>query len=71
MAFAAWQADRTSGSTISSTVNAADCRQRFTGNIGDAHLLDRLLHHAHVLKCDLRSWRTKVHTDLRPEAAAQ
>jgi hypothetical protein len=26
-------------------------------------LLDRLLHHAHVLKCGPRSWRTKVHTD--------
>jgi DNA replication protein DnaC len=32
-------------------------------------LLDRLLHHAHVLKCGPRSWRTKVHTDLRPEEA--
>ena len=30
-------------------------------------LLDRLLHHAHVLKCGPRSWRTKVHTDLRQE----
>jgi len=30
-------------------------------------LLDRLLHHAHVLKCGPRSWRTKVHTDLRAE----
>jgi DNA replication protein DnaC len=28
-------------------------------------LLDRLLHHAHVLRCGPRSWRTKVHTDLR------
>jgi DNA replication protein DnaC len=26
-------------------------------------LLDRLLHHAHVLKCGPRSWRTKVHGD--------
>jgi DNA replication protein DnaC len=34
-------------------------------------LLDRLLHHAHVLKCGPRSWRTKVHTDLRPEASTQ
>jgi len=33
-------------------------------------LLDRLLHHAHVLKCGPRSWRTKVHTDLRPEEVA-
>jgi DNA replication protein DnaC len=32
-------------------------------------LLDRLLHHAHVLKCGPRSWRTKVHTDLRQETA--
>ena len=33
-------------------------------------LLDRLLHHAHVLKCGPRSWRTKVHTDLRTEEAS-
>jgi DNA replication protein DnaC len=32
-------------------------------------LLDRLLHHAHVLKCGPRSWRTKVHADLRPDAS--
>jgi hypothetical protein len=30
-------------------------------------LLDRLLHHAHVLKCGPRSWRTRVQTDLRHE----
>jgi DNA replication protein DnaC len=30
-------------------------------------LLDRLLHHAHVLKCGPKSWRTKVHADLRTE----
>jgi DNA replication protein DnaC len=30
-------------------------------------LLDRLLHHAHILKCGPRSWRTKLHTDLHPE----
>jgi DNA replication protein DnaC len=34
-------------------------------------LLDRLLHHAHVLKCGPRSWRTKVHADLRPGAGAR
>jgi len=33
-------------------------------------LLDRLLHHAHVLKCGPRSWRTKVSQDLRQEEAA-
>src|SRR5207244_4303035 len=30
-------------------------------------LLDRLLHHAHVLKCGPRSGRTKLQTDLRTE----
>jgi DNA replication protein DnaC len=34
-------------------------------------LLDRLLHHAHVLKCGPRSWRTKVHADLHQEAATR
>jgi len=34
-------------------------------------LLDRLLHHAHVLKCGPRSWRTKIQTDLRTEAAVR
>ena len=34
-------------------------------------LLDRLLHHAHVLKCGPRSWRTKVHTDLRTDEATK
>jgi DNA replication protein DnaC len=33
-------------------------------------LLDRLLHHAHVLTCGPRSWRTKVQPDLRHEVAA-
>jgi DNA replication protein DnaC len=26
-------------------------------------LLDRLLHHAHVLTCGPRSWRTRLHGD--------
>jgi DNA replication protein DnaC len=34
-------------------------------------LLDRLLHHAHVLKCGPRSWRTKVATDLRADPATR
>ena len=28
-------------------------------------MLDRLLHHAHVLKCGPRSWRTKLQNDLQ------
>jgi DNA replication protein DnaC len=34
-------------------------------------LLDRLLHHAHVLKCGPKSWRTKLQTDLHSEAATK
>lgn len=30
-------------------------------------VLDRLLHHAHVLKCGPRSWRTKIQPDLRTD----
>ena len=33
-------------------------------------LLDRLLHHAHVLKCGPRSWRTKLHSDLQRQPQA-
>jgi DNA replication protein DnaC len=36
-------------------------------NTAVAAFLDRLLHHAHVLKCGPRSWRTKVQSDLRTE----
>ena len=32
-------------------------------------MLDRLLHHGHVLKCGPRSWRTKI--DLPPQEAAE
>lgn len=42
--------------------------------LGDAAavsaLLDRLLHHAHVLKCGPRSWRTKIQNDLQAEERA-
>ena len=34
-------------------------------------LLDRLLHHAHILKCGPRSWRTRIQTDLRQEVATK
>lgn len=30
-------------------------------------LLDRMLHHAHILKCGPRSWRTKLQADLRAD----
>ncbi len=34
-------------------------------------LLDRLLHHAHVLKCGPRSWRTKTQVDLPQQQATR
>ena len=34
-------------------------------------LLDRLLHHAHVLKCDPRSWRTKIQADVRTDVTTR
>jgi DNA replication protein DnaC len=34
-------------------------------------LLDRLLHHAHVLRCGPRSWRTKVHADWQAQEAVK
>jgi DNA replication protein DnaC len=34
-------------------------------------LLDRLLHHGHILKCGPRSWRTKAHADLHRQEATR
>jgi DNA replication protein DnaC len=34
-----------------------------------AAILDRLLHHGHVIKCGPRSWRTKNHANLHQEEA--
>ncbi len=34
-------------------------------------MLDRLLHHGHVLKCGPRSWRTRKATALQKEAASR
>jgi DNA replication protein DnaC len=36
-----------------------------------AALLDRVLHHAHVLRCGPKSWRMKQYADLRSREAAQ
>ena len=33
-------------------------------------MLDRMLHHGHVLKCGPKSWRIKEHPDLRKEEIA-
>jgi DNA replication protein DnaC len=57
------------GSTLNRPVN--DWGKLLGDTAAVTALLDRLLHHAHVRKCGPRSWRTKVHTDLRPEDATK
>ncbi len=55
-------------STILTSNRPVDDWGKLLGDIAAVTaFLDRLLHHAHVLKCGPRSWRTKVHTDLRTE----
>ena len=48
-------------------VRLADEAWLLGDNAAVTALLDRLLHHAHVLKCGPRSWRTKTQADLRQE----
>ena len=55
-------------STLLTSNRPVDDRGKLLGDTAAVTaLLDRLLHHAHVLKCGPKSWRTKVHTDLRTE----
>jgi DNA replication protein DnaC len=56
-------------STLLTSNRPVDDWRKLLGDTADVTaLLDRLLHHDHVLTCGPRSWRTRVHTDLRPEA---
>jgi DNA replication protein DnaC len=49
-----------------------DWGKLLSDNAAVTAFLDRLLHHAHVLKCGPRSWRTKVQpADLRQEQASR
>jgi len=59
------------GSTILTSNRPLDDGGKLLGDTAAViALLDRLLHHAHVIKCGPRSWRTKVSGDLRQEATA-
>ena len=40
-------------------------------NAAVSAMLDRLLHHAHVLKCGPRSWRTKLKSDTKPHGETE
>ena len=46
-----------------------DCGELLGDTAAVTALLDRLLHHAHVIRCGPRSWRTKVRTALRQKVA--
>jgi DNA replication protein DnaC len=58
-------------STLLTSNRPVDDWGKLLGDTAVTALLDRLLHHAHVLKCGPRSWRTNVHTDLRTEEGAK
>ncbi len=59
-----------SGSRRGARVEFAHCVDDWGKLLGDTAavtaLLDRLLHHAHVLTCGPRSWRTKLHAATDP-----
>jgi hypothetical protein len=49
-----------------------DWGKLFGDSAAVAAMLDRLLHHGHVLKCGPRSWRTKIGSEnLPPEDATR
>ena len=52
---------------ITSNRPVEDWGQLLGDNAAVTAMLDRLLHHAHVLKCGPKSWRTKLRSDLPQE----
>jgi DNA replication protein DnaC len=55
-------------STIITSNRPVDDWGKLLGDVAAvAALLDRLLHHAHLLKCGPKSWRTKLNSGLRTE----
>jgi DNA replication protein DnaC len=59
-------------STIITSNRPVDDWGKLLGDVAaTSALLDRMLHHSHVLKCGPKSWRTKLRTDrLRSEGRA-
>jgi DNA replication protein DnaC len=47
-------------STLLTSNRPVDDWGKTPGQRGGGAMLDRLLHHGHVLKCGPRSWRTKT-----------
>ena len=59
------------GSTLLTSNRPVEDWGKLLGDTAVSAMLDRLLHHAHVLKCGPRSWRTREHTALRTEEATR
>src|SRR6267143_4504866 len=57
------------GTLLTSNLPVDDWGKLLGDSAAVTAMLDRLLHHGHVLKCGPRSWRTK--TDLPPQEAAE
>ena len=51
--------------TLTSNRPVDDCGKLLGDTAAVTALLDRMLHHAHILKCGPRSWRPELQTTLR------
>src|SRR2546421_738400 len=59
-------------STLLTSNRPVDDWGKLLGDVAPvAAMLDRLLHHAHLLTCGPKSWRMKEHADLRQQEVAK
>jgi DNA replication protein DnaC len=67
-----WSCAATNGSALSTSNRPVDDWGTVLGAAAAvAAMLDRLLHHGHVLKCGPRRWRTKIVEALPAEEATR
>jgi len=58
--------DEKASTLITSNRSVEDWGKLLGDTAAVAALLDRMLHHAHVLTCGPRSWRTRLQSDSHP-----
>ena len=63
--------DERASTLLTSNRPVDDWGKRLGDTAAVTALLDRLLHHGHVLTCGPRSWRTKIQSDLRTTEATR
>ena len=63
--------DERASTLLTSNRPVDDWGKRLGDTAAGTALLDRLLHHGHVLTCGPRSWRTKIQSDLRTTEATR